>query len=108
MKILMLLPYLPTITMSGGQTRWYNIIKYLAREHEITLFSLIKDDSERDLIPELKKYCKKVRVFTRPKKPWMLRNLILWVFGPFPLLVIRNQSVEDRKSTRLNSSHSQI
>ncbi|OGM13536.1 hypothetical protein A3A76_03575 [Candidatus Woesebacteria bacterium RIFCSPLOWO2_01_FULL_39_23] len=98
MKILMLLPYLPTITMSGGQTRWYNIIKYLAREHEITLFSLIKDDSERDLIPELKKYCKKVRVFTRPKKPWMLRNLILWVFGPFPLLVIRNQSVDEKKA----------
>ena len=51
MKILMLVPYLPTITMSGGQTRWYNIIKYLAKKHDITLFSLIKDDSERKFIP---------------------------------------------------------
>lgn len=98
MKILMLVPYLPTITMSGGQTRWYNIIKYLAKRHEITLFSLIKDDSERKFIPELKKYCKKVSVFSRPKKPWTLRNILLSVFGPFPLLVIRNQSLEEKKA----------
>jgi glycosyltransferase involved in cell wall biosynthesis len=98
MKILMLVPYLPTITMSGGQTRWYNIIKYLAKKHDITLFSLIKDDSERKFIPELNKYCKKVKVFTRPKKPWTVRNILLSVFGPFPLLVIRNQSLEERRA----------
>ena len=96
----MLVPYLPTITMSGGQTRWYNIIKYLAKKHDITLFSLIKDDSERKFIPELLKYCKKVRVFTRPKKPWTIRNIFLSVFGPFPLLVIRNQSLEERRAIR--------
>lgn len=100
MKILMLVPYLPTITMSGGQTRWYNIIKYLAKDHEITLFSLIKDDSERKFIPELKKYCRKVRVFNRPKNPWTLRNILLSLFGPFPLLVIRNQSLEERREIR--------
>ena len=97
MKILMLVPYLPTITMSGGQTRWYNIIKHLAKKHDITLFSLIKDDSEKKFISELRKYCKKVKVFTRPKKPWTVRNIFLSVFGPFPLLVIRNQSLEERK-----------
>lgn len=96
----MLVPYLPTITMSGGQTRWYNIIKYLAKSHDITLFSLIKDESEKKLIPELKKYCKEVRVFERPKKPWTLRNIILSVIGPFPLLVIRNQSLEERSAIR--------
>lgn len=100
MKILMLVPYLPTITMSGGQTRWYNIIKYLAKEHEITLFSLIKDDSERKFIPELTKYCKKVEVFSRPKKPWTAKNIFLSVFGPFPLLVIRNQSLEEKKAIK--------
>lgn len=93
----MLVPYLPTITMSGGQTRWYNIIKHLAKKHDITLFSLIKDDSEKKFIPELLKYCKKVKVFSRPKKPWTIRNILLSVFGPFPLLVIRNQSLEERK-----------
>lgn len=100
MKILMLVPYLPTITMSGGQTRWYNIIKYLAKDHDITLYSLIKDESEKKLIPELKKYCKEVRVFTRPTRPWTLRNIFFSVFGPFPLLVIRNQSLEEKRAIK--------
>jgi glycosyltransferase involved in cell wall biosynthesis len=105
MKILMLVPYLPTITMSGGQTRWYNIIKYLAKEHEITLFSLIKGDAEKKLIPELEKYCKKVRVFKRPKEPWTIRNILLSELGPFPLLVIRNWSFDEWRAVRreLNS-----
>jgi glycosyltransferase involved in cell wall biosynthesis len=100
MKILMLVPYLPTITMSGGQTRWYNIIKYLAKKHDITLFSLIKDDSEKKFIPELNKYCKKVQVFSRPKRPWSIRNIFLSVFGPYPLLVIRNQSLEEQRAVK--------
>ncbi len=98
MKILMLLPYLPNPSTSGGQTRWYNIIKHLTKKHEITLFSLIKDDSEKAFIPELEKYCRKVFVFDRPKKPWTVRNILLSVFGPFPLLVIRNWSFEERKA----------
>jgi glycosyltransferase involved in cell wall biosynthesis len=100
MKILMLVPYLPTITMSGGQTRWYNIIKYLAKNHDITLFSLIKDESEKKFIPQLLKYCKKVKVFTRPQKPWTLRNIFFSIIGPFPLLVVRNWSFEERKELK--------
>ena len=100
----MLVPYLPTITMSGGQTRWYNIIKHLSKIHDITLFSLIKDDSEEKFIPELKKYCKKVKVFTRPKNPWTIKNILLSVFGPFPLLVIRNQSLEERREIQKDIS----
>src|SRR3990172_5896299 len=100
MKILMLVPYLPTITMSGGQTRWYNIIRYLSKKHDITLFSLIKDDSEKRFIPELEKYCKKVLVFTRPKRPWTVRNILHSVFGPYPLLVIRNRSLEEKKAIK--------
>lgn len=98
MKILMLVPFLPNTSMSGGQTRWYNIIKGLSKEHEITLFSLIKDDSELKFIPELKKYCKKVRVFKRPKSPWTLRNLLLTAFSYYPLLVIRNFSLAERRA----------
>ncbi len=96
MKILLLVPFLPNTSMSGGQTRWYNIIKYLSKNHEITLFSLIKDDSEKRFIPELKKYCKKVGVFYRPKSPWTLRNLLFAAITPYPLLVIRNFSFKER------------
>ncbi|PJC28752.1 glycosyl transferase family 1, partial [Candidatus Shapirobacteria bacterium CG_4_9_14_0_2_um_filter_40_11] len=46
MKILMLTPYLPYPPSSGGQVRSYNLIKNLASKHEITLFSLIKNEKE--------------------------------------------------------------
>ncbi|MEK7497348.1 MAG: glycosyltransferase family 4 protein [Patescibacteria group bacterium] len=98
MKILMLVPFLPNTQTSGGQTRWYNIVKFLSKDHEITLFSLIKDENERKYIPELEKYCKKVRVFMRPKSPWTFRNLFLTIFGLYPLLVIRNWSPKEKKA----------
>ncbi|MFC1624901.1 glycosyltransferase family 4 protein [Patescibacteria group bacterium] len=96
MKILMLTPYLPFPLMSGGQTRSYNLIKDLSKKHDITLFSLIKDDNEKKHIPELKKYCKKVFVFKRSKTPWTLRNILLTAFGPYPFLVIRNLAPDEK------------
>jgi len=98
LKILLLVPFLPNTSMSGGQTRWFNIIKYLSKSHEITLFSLIKDESEKRFIPALEKYCEKVEVFFRPKSPWTLRNLFFTAFTPYPLLVIRNFSFKERNA----------
>ena len=92
----MLVPFLPNTYTSGGQTRWYHLIKYLSKSHEITLFSLLKDESERRFVPDLEKYCKKVRVFSRPKSPWTLRNLFLTAFSFYPLLVIRNWSFAEK------------
>lgn len=100
MKILMLTPYLPFPDSSGGQIRSYNLIKYLSKKHEITLFSLIKDDSEKRFVSELKKYCKKVEVFKRSKSPWTLRNILLTGFGPYPFLVIRNLSPRERVAVK--------
>lgn len=96
----MLVPFLPNTQTSGGQTRWYNIVKFLSERHEITLFSLIKDESERRFIPELEKYCKKVKVFTRSRSPWTMRNLLLSIFSPFPLLLIRNFSFKERTAVK--------
>lgn len=100
MKILMLTPYLPFPDSSGGQIRSYNLIKSLSKKHQITLFSLIKDDSEKRFIPELEKYCNKVRVFKRSKSPWTLRNILLTGFGPYPFLVIRNLSPQEKKAVK--------
>jgi len=100
MKILMLTPYLPFPDSSGGQIRSYNLIKDLSKKHEITLFSLIKDDSEKRFVSELEKYCKKVKVFKRSKSPWTLRNILLTGFGPYPFLVIRNLSPKERSAVR--------
>ncbi|MBW7956232.1 glycosyltransferase [Patescibacteria group bacterium] len=90
MKILMLTPYLPYPLLSGGQIRTYNLLKKLAGKFEVTLFALIKEESERQYIPELEKYCAKVRVFKRSQKPFTFRNIFHTAFSSFPFLVIRN------------------
>jgi polysaccharide biosynthesis protein PslH len=94
MKILMLTPYLPYPLLSGGQIRTYNLLKKLAGKYEVTLFALIKEESERQHIPELEKYCAKVRVFKRSQKPFTLRNILMTAFSSFPFLVIRNHVPE--------------
>lgn len=107
MKILMLTPYLPYPLLSGGQIRTYNLLKKLATKHEITLFALIKENSERQYIPELEKYCTKVRVFKRSKRPFTISNVIRTLFSSFPFLVIRNYVPETMTAItkELASSH---
>lgn len=91
MKVLMLTPYLPFPLLTGGQTRSYNLIKRLSSlGHEITLFCLVKNNGERRYVGELEKYCKEVRVFNRPEKPWTLTNIIRTGSSFYPFLVIRN------------------
>jgi len=98
MKILMLTPYLPYPPSSGGQVRSYNLIKNLAQDHQITLFSLIKDNNELKYIKELEKFCRKVKVFKRPGKPWTLRNILRTGFGLYPFLVIRNLVPKEKEA----------
>lgn len=100
MKILMLLPFLPIDQMSGGQTRWYHLIKFLSKNHKITVVSLIRGDKEKELsyLPQIEKYCEKIMVFDRPKSPWTIRNLFLTLVTFRPLVVMRNFSLEERRA----------
>ncbi len=85
MKILMLTPYLPYPLLSGGQIRTYNLLKKLANKHDITLFALIKDESETAYISELEKYCHQVRVFKRSRTPFTVNKpLNIWVMKATP------------------------
>lgn len=90
MKILMLTPYLPYPLLSGGQIRTYNLLKNLKDKHEIHLFSLIKEEAEKEYIMELQKFCKTVNVFKRSQHPFTLRNVFLAAVTPYPFLVTRN------------------
>ncbi len=104
MKILMLTPYLPYPLLSGGQIRTYNLLKKLANNHQVTLFALIKDDSERQHIPELEKYCSKVKVFKRSEKPFTLTNILKTAFSSYPFLVMRNHVPETIKAVETELS----
>ncbi|MDD2823019.1 MAG: glycosyltransferase family 4 protein [Candidatus Daviesbacteria bacterium] len=97
MKILMLTPYLPYPPSSGGQIRSYNLIKQLSKKHEITLYSLIKYESETKYVAELEKYCKTVKIFRRPQKPWTPVNIFRTAVSLYPFLVIRNFSADEKR-----------
>jgi len=86
----MLTPYLPYPLVSGGQIRTYNLLKHLSKNHDITLFALIKDESERKYLKELEKYCSRIELFSRTKNPWHPRNILLAGFTPYPFVVTRN------------------
>ena len=94
MKILMLTPYLPYPPSSGGNIRSFNLIKNLSKNHDIILVSLIKDEKEKDYAKYLNSYCKKIYTCKRSKTPWTISNIFKSVFGPNPLLIIRNFSPE--------------
>lgn len=87
MRILMLTPYLPWPLHSGGQIRTYNLLKNLAHKHDISLFSFIRDDQEREYVKKLEPFCSKIQLFKRTKSPWALRNILLSGFTPYPFLV---------------------
>lgn len=96
----MLTPYLPYPLLSGGQIRTYNLLKKLSRNHQITLFALIKSEEEKQYVKELEKYCSKVRVFKRSEKPFTLKNIFKTIFSSFPFLVIRNQAEGSLEAVR--------
>lgn len=99
MKILMLTPYLPYPLLTGGQTRSYNLIKRLAKlGHEITLFCLIKNDREKENVSKLEEFCKEVKVFNRPQKPWTLNNILRTGLSAYPFLVVRNWAPGEKKA----------
>ncbi len=96
----MLTPYLPFPLVSGGQIRTYNLLKHLSKHHDITLFALIKDDKERQYLPELRQYCRHIKLFKRTQKPWALRNILLAGLTPYPFLVTRNWPLFMKKAVK--------
>ncbi len=105
MKVLMLTPYLPYPLVSGGQIRTYNLLKHLSKNHDITLFALIKDEREREHLSELQKYCKKIELFKRTKNPFVLRNILLAGFSSYPFVVTRNLPLEMKKAVESELQH---
>ena len=98
MKVLMLTPYLPYPLVSGGQIRTYNLLKHLSKHHDITLFALIKHESERQHLKELQKYCAKIELFKRTENPFVLRNILLAGFSSYPFVVTRNLPLDMKQS----------
>lgn len=83
-KILMITPYIPRLSQSGGQRHSFYTIKYLSQKNEITLICYSRDQIGLDTI---KKFCRQVIIVKRGKT-WDLRKIIHTCFSFFPFLLI--------------------
>ncbi len=61
MRILLLTQVLPYPPDSGPKIKTFQVLRYLARHHEVVLVSFIRAESERAHIPVLQEYCREVR-----------------------------------------------
>lgn len=107
----MLTPYLPYPLVSGGQIRTYNLLKNLSKKHKITLFSLIKEEKERQYIKYLEPFCHKIRVFKRSEKPFTLKNILKAGFSLYPFVVTRNlvpETIEAVKTELMSQKYDLI
>lgn len=72
-------------------------MKNLSKKHEITLFSFIRSDKEKQYIPILRKFCKDVQVFKK-RPPWTPSSLILAALTFYPLVVCMYLNRQVRKA----------
>lgn len=71
MKILLLTQVLPYPPDSGPKVKTWNLIQYLARQHEVTLVSFVRGDQSRE-VEQLRRFC--AGVFTVPMERGALRD----------------------------------
>ena len=96
MNVLILTQVLPYPPDSGPKIKTYNVIKYLAQRHRVTLVSFVRGDQSKD-VQHLENYCQAVH--TVPILRGAMRNA--WYMGLSfltrqPFLMIR----DDRKAMR--------
>jgi len=77
MKILFLSWWFPYPPDNGSRIRIFNLIKYLSRQHEITLLSFIQDERDREYVSILEDYCQEVHILPgREFQPWSLKGIM--------------------------------
>jgi glycosyltransferase involved in cell wall biosynthesis len=96
MKVLFVSALLPYPPRSGGQIRMYNLLKRLAKKHEITLVSFIRDEKERQYAPELK-FCKDVVMVMRGRGMQM-KYVLKTLTSSYPLLLATYDNGEMRQA----------
>ena len=95
----MITPYLPYPPLSGGQTRSYNLIKHLAKNHQITLFAFIRQKEENQQVKILRKYCQKIKTFDRGPA-WALKKILFAGLTPYPFLIANYYSRRLQKAIK--------
>ncbi|MDW8327098.1 MAG: glycosyltransferase family 4 protein [Anaerolineales bacterium] len=68
MKVLLLTQVLPYPPDSGPKVKTWNVLKYLARQHEVTLASFVRGDQSAE-VEVLRRYCRAVHTVPMTRSP---------------------------------------
>ncbi len=104
MKVLFFTSALPLPPFSGGQVRSLNLLKQISKEHEVTLFSFIRQESELNYLSELKKIVKEVKTFKR-RKINSFNNLKYLVKYPFAAALYYDPEVTRKLKVELRQGY---
>ena len=97
LKILFLSLWCPYPLDNGTRIRQYNLLRYLAQYHDVSLFTFLPDETWRASLPALEIFCKKVvGIQSRMYDPSSLRS-IAGLFSPLPRVLAATDSREMRR-----------
>lgn len=85
MNILFVSALMPYPLYSGGQVRVYNLIRRLAKKHDITLVTFLRSPDEKRWEKDLS-FCRKIITFYRGHA-WQPGYVLRAIFGTKPLLL---------------------
>lgn len=96
-NVLMLTPYLPYPPVSGGRTRTYNLVKWLARDFNITIVCFARpEEKSYDLAP-MRELCELI-VIDRPSSPGVAKAALMTLTSFRPITMRLYSSPAFRKT----------
>lgn len=92
-KILFLTQILPYPLDAGAKVRAYYVLRYLARQHEVTLVSFVREDDPPEAVAHLARICKQVYTAPMTRTPWRTAaaGMTGWLTGQ-PAVIVRDRS----------------
>jgi len=95
MRVLLLTQVLPYPPDSGPKVKTYYVLKYLARQHRVTLVSFVRDTDKPEYIRHLESLCEKVITVPITRSP--VRDLAFLgksLFTSQPWMMLRDERAE--------------
>ena len=103
MKILFISTKGPLPTNDGHCLRTYNLLRQIAKHHEIYLLSFVKYQEEYDYVEELQQLCKHVEYFSIKENDSLSHNILslaVNIFSAKPFVVQKYDTSEMRASIK--------
>lgn len=91
-RVLYLTQVLPYPLNTGARVRQYYVLRHLARKHEVTLVSFVRDDDQPEHVAHLKTVCRAVHTVPMVRSRWRDgRAALQGVLTRSPIVIARDE-----------------